>query len=172
MSKCASAFLGLHITSSGSGYFEVGSHILAAFALLTQLHSLERLGLECGIVILFWFPQILTSHADHDLDDAAESKLNVFSGRGVLVESRGPVWLVGTASEHHVSARFRFLSRFFLIRHRSFINTRSTTLETFGRASCRRKLPTSNPPLIRPHRLQLTLNTATLQVLAKTPGVW
>jgi hypothetical protein len=42
------------------------------------------------------------SKTDHDLDDPAESKLNVFSGRGILVESRGPVWLVGTASEHHV----------------------------------------------------------------------
>ncbi|KAJ7216702.1 pectate lyase superfamily protein-domain-containing protein [Mycena rebaudengoi] len=74
MSKCASAFLGLHITSSGSGYFE----------------------------------NVWVWNADHDLDDAAESKLNVFSGRGVLVESRGPVWLVGTASEHHVIYQYAF----------------------------------------------------------------
>ncbi|KAJ7207671.1 pectin lyase fold/virulence factor [Mycena rebaudengoi] len=74
VSKCASAFLGIHITSSGSGYFE----------------------------------NVWVWNADHDLDDPAESKLNVFSGRGILVESRGPVWLVGTASEHHVIYQYAF----------------------------------------------------------------
>ncbi|KAJ7079293.1 exo-beta-1,3-glucanase [Mycena belliarum] len=69
VSKCASAFLGFHITPTGSGYFE----------------------------------NVWVWNADHDLDDPAESQINVFSGRGVLVEStNGPVWLVGTASEHHV----------------------------------------------------------------------
>ncbi|KAJ7216114.1 pectate lyase superfamily protein-domain-containing protein [Mycena rebaudengoi] len=72
--KCASAFLGFHITRSGSGYFE----------------------------------NVWVWNADHDLDDPAESKLNVFSGRGVLVESTGPVWLVGTASEHHVIYQYAF----------------------------------------------------------------
>ncbi|KAJ7239628.1 hypothetical protein C8J57DRAFT_1086227 [Mycena rebaudengoi] len=47
-------------------------------------------------------------YVDHDLDDPAESKLNVFSGRGVLVESTGPVWLVGTVSEHHVIYQYAF----------------------------------------------------------------
>ncbi|KAJ7258913.1 exo-beta-1,3-glucanase [Mycena rebaudengoi] len=75
--KCASAFLGFHITRSGSGYFEVGAY--------SGVH-----------------------YSDHDLDDPAESKLNVFSGRGVLVESTGPVWLVGTASEHHVIYQYAF----------------------------------------------------------------
>ncbi|KAJ7241628.1 pectate lyase superfamily protein-domain-containing protein [Mycena rebaudengoi] len=73
-SKCASAFLGFHITSSGSGYFE----------------------------------NVWVWNADHDLDDPAETKLNVYSGRGVLVESTGPVWLVGTASEHHVIYQYAF----------------------------------------------------------------
>ena len=31
--------------------------------------------------------------ADHDLD--AEGQLSIFSGRGVLSESAGPVWLIG-----------------------------------------------------------------------------
>jgi len=26
----------------------------------------------------------------------------LFSGRGILSESQGPVWMIGTASEHHV----------------------------------------------------------------------
>ncbi|TRM62663.1 glycoside hydrolase family 55 protein [Schizophyllum amplum] len=41
-------------------------------------------------------------NADHDLDDPAEGKISVFSGRGILSESAGPVWMIGTASEHHV----------------------------------------------------------------------
>ncbi|KAJ7796112.1 hypothetical protein B0H14DRAFT_3495100 [Mycena olivaceomarginata] len=33
---------------------------------------------------------------------------NAFGGRGVLVESTGPVWLVGTASEHHMIYQYAF----------------------------------------------------------------
>ncbi|KAF8154413.1 exo-beta-1,3-glucanase [Crassisporium funariophilum] len=39
--------------------------------------------------------------ADHDLDFAGEAQISVYSGRGILSESQGPVWMVGTA-EHHV----------------------------------------------------------------------
>ncbi|KAK0458523.1 glycoside hydrolase family 55 protein, partial [Desarmillaria tabescens] len=38
--------------------------------------------------------------ADHDLDGDGETQTTLFSGRGILSESRGPVWMVGTA-EHH-----------------------------------------------------------------------
>lgn len=42
--------------------------------------------------------------ADHDLDDPSEGRINAFSPRGILVDhSVEPIWLVGTASEHHVS---------------------------------------------------------------------
>ncbi|KAF7311541.1 hypothetical protein MKEN_01056500 [Mycena kentingensis (nom. inval.)] len=42
-------------------------------------------------------------NADHPLDEEDEStQLTLFSGRGILSESQGPVWLIGTASEHHV----------------------------------------------------------------------
>ncbi|KAF7311921.1 Glucan 1,3-beta-glucosidase [Mycena indigotica] len=75
VAACASAFLGIHITSSGSGYFE----------------------------------NVWVWNADHDLDDPNQSRINSFSGRGILVESaRGPVWLVGTASEHHVIYQYAF----------------------------------------------------------------
>ncbi|EPT06075.1 hypothetical protein FOMPIDRAFT_68535 [Fomitopsis schrenkii] len=47
--------------------------------------------------------------ADHDLDDSAQTRLSLYSGRGILSESAGPVWLIGTvsrltvcAAEHHV----------------------------------------------------------------------
>ncbi|KAJ5096772.1 hypothetical protein N7456_007493 [Penicillium angulare] len=39
--------------------------------------------------------------ADHELDLADHAQINVFTGRGILIESQGPVWLWGTASEHH-----------------------------------------------------------------------
>ncbi|KAI5997793.1 glycoside hydrolase family 55 protein [Pisolithus orientalis] len=37
--------------------------------------------------------------ADHDMEDPQLRQINVFTGRGVLSESLGPVWLIGTA-EH------------------------------------------------------------------------
>ena len=35
--------------------------------------------------------------ADHDLDSGPQ--VNLYTGRGIMSESQGPVWLVGTASE-------------------------------------------------------------------------
>ncbi|TPX12378.1 uncharacterized protein E0L32_007025 [Thyridium curvatum] len=41
--------------------------------------------------------------ADHALEPAAHSQqIDIFSGRGLLVESSKPVWMFGTASEHSV----------------------------------------------------------------------
>lgn len=39
--------------------------------------------------------------ADHELDRQDHGQINIYNGRGVLVESQGPVWLYGTSSEHH-----------------------------------------------------------------------
>ncbi|RMZ92088.1 hypothetical protein DV736_g646, partial [Chaetothyriales sp. CBS 134916] len=38
--------------------------------------------------------------ADHELDLAGHNKTNIYNGRGVLIESQGPVWLYATSSEH------------------------------------------------------------------------
>jgi glucan 1,3-beta-glucosidase len=38
--------------------------------------------------------------ADHELDMAMHSEVNIYNGRGMLVESKGPVWLYGTSVEH------------------------------------------------------------------------
>ena len=38
--------------------------------------------------------------SDHDLDAAEQTQIDVYNGRGVLIESQGPVWMYGTASEH------------------------------------------------------------------------
>ncbi|KAI1212403.1 glycoside hydrolase family 55 protein [Annulohypoxylon truncatum] len=40
--------------------------------------------------------------ADHELDLNDHSQINIFNGRGVLIESQKPVWLWGTASEHSI----------------------------------------------------------------------
>ena len=41
--------------------------------------------------------------ADHELDRPDFKQINLYNGRGVLIESeQGPVWLWGTASEHNV----------------------------------------------------------------------
>ncbi|KAI8998466.1 exo-beta-1,3-glucanase [Trametes punicea] len=39
-------------------------------------------------------------NADHDLDSGGSQQTTIFSARGILSESQGPVWMIGTASEH------------------------------------------------------------------------
>ncbi|KAH7034830.1 pectate lyase superfamily protein-domain-containing protein, partial [Microdochium trichocladiopsis] len=73
--KCMAAFLLFRVTKEASGYFEN---------------------------VWFWT-------ADHDMDVAVpggvpstdKAQINVFTARGVLVESQGPCWFYGTGSEHH-----------------------------------------------------------------------
>uniref|UniRef100_A0A0W0EZ54 Putative glycoside hydrolase family 55 protein n=1 Tax=Moniliophthora roreri TaxID=221103 RepID=A0A0W0EZ54_MONRR len=70
---CQGAFLGLHVASTGSGYFE----------------------------------NVWVWTADHDLDDPSEDRIDSYSARGILIDNtQGPVWLVGTASEHHVMYQY------------------------------------------------------------------
>ena len=38
--------------------------------------------------------------ADHELDMAGHNETNIYNGRGMLIESQGPVWLYGTSVEH------------------------------------------------------------------------
>lgn len=39
--------------------------------------------------------------SDHELDLSDHNQINIYNGRGVLIESNGPVWMYGTASEHN-----------------------------------------------------------------------
>ncbi|EIW85435.1 glycoside hydrolase family 55 protein [Coniophora puteana RWD-64-598 SS2] len=43
--------------------------------------------------------------ADHDLDGDGSTQLTIFSGRGILSNSAGPVWMIGTC-EHHVMYQY------------------------------------------------------------------
>nr|ADX07323.1 putative exo-beta-1,3-glucanase [Flammulina velutipes] len=47
--------------------------------------------------------------ADHDLDGSGYGQISIFSGRGILSESAGPVWLIGTA-EHHVLYQYNLVN--------------------------------------------------------------
>ncbi|KAK7437112.1 hypothetical protein VKT23_018738 [Stygiomarasmius scandens] len=47
--------------------------------------------------------------ADHDIDGDGITRITAFSGRGILSESAGPVWMIGTASEHHVLYQYQFV---------------------------------------------------------------
>ncbi|KKZ60312.1 glucan 1,3-beta-glucosidase [[Emmonsia] crescens] len=38
--------------------------------------------------------------SDHELDLPDHGQINIYNGRGILIESTGPVWLYGSASEH------------------------------------------------------------------------
>ncbi|TGJ85030.1 hypothetical protein E0Z10_g3729 [Xylaria hypoxylon] len=49
--------------------------------------------------------------ADHDVDEAKLRQITVYSGRGLLVESKvGNIWLVGTSVEHFARYQYRFLN--------------------------------------------------------------
>ena len=46
--------------------------------------------------------------ADHDIDDASNTQISVFTGRGMLIESTsGTIWLSGTAVEHHALYQYQ-----------------------------------------------------------------
>lgn len=52
--------------------------------------------------------QHVLSNRDHDLDTPAQSQINIFTARGLLVEGDGPTWFWGGASEHAVLYQYNF----------------------------------------------------------------
>ncbi|KAF2191420.1 glycoside hydrolase family 55 protein [Zopfia rhizophila CBS 207.26] len=47
--------------------------------------------------------------ADHDLDDARSTRISIYTGRGLLVESSN-IWLYGTGVEHHSLYQYHFVN--------------------------------------------------------------
>lgn len=80
---CMAAYLALHLTPHSSAYLEV--------SLATSLfHIIPMTPLPLPLQGTWvWL-------ADHDLDGDGASQISLYSGRGILSESAGPVWLVGT----------------------------------------------------------------------------
>ena len=52
--------------------------------------------------------------ADHDLDIPGEGQIKVYSGRGILSESQGPVWLIGTSMFCLINPHVRRAHQYFV----------------------------------------------------------
>ncbi|KAF8847257.1 pectin lyase-like protein [Acephala macrosclerotiorum] len=49
--------------------------------------------------------------ADHDIDDSANTRVTIYTGRGLHCEStKGTVWMIGTAVEHHDLYQYQFVN--------------------------------------------------------------
>lgn len=49
--------------------------------------------------------------ADHDLDDIGQRQISVYAGRGIHIDNTaGPIWMYGTASEHHALYQYQVSS--------------------------------------------------------------
>lgn len=48
--------------------------------------------------------------SDHELDLDDHAQINIYNGRGVLIESHGPVWMYGTASEHNTLYNYQLVN--------------------------------------------------------------
>ncbi|KAF2735693.1 pectin lyase-like protein [Polyplosphaeria fusca] len=55
-----------------------------------------------------YFENVWLWTADHELDLKDHNQIDIYNGRGMLVESQGPVWLWGTASEHSQLSQYQF----------------------------------------------------------------
>lgn len=56
-----------------------------------------------------YFENVWAWVADHDLDQLpnVDSAIDIYSARGILIESQGPTWLYGTASEHNILYQYQ-----------------------------------------------------------------
>lgn len=100
--NCMAASLLLHVTSKASGYFEnvwawtADHHIdISTNGGMPSLPYISLCFYEC-----FPHPDICII----GLENTTEAyEITVYSARGILIESQGPVWMYGTASEHQLS---------------------------------------------------------------------
>ncbi|KAJ5201484.1 uncharacterized protein N7498_006147 [Penicillium cinerascens] len=78
---CMAAFLLLHLTDESSGYFE------NVWAWVAD-HDIDS-PLNAG-----------ATESTSGIPQNVRTDITVYCGRGILIESQGPTWLYGTASEH------------------------------------------------------------------------
>lgn len=79
-----------HCANSTAPFSGNGAGCLGVFLMLHVTSSAKGLYLENN----WWWV------ADHDLDLNSPRQISIYSSRGVLINSKGPTWLWGTASEH------------------------------------------------------------------------
>ena len=80
--ECFGTFMMLHITKTASLLMENDWMWVADHDCTSPFHLLHALANASPV------------------DLAPNNQINIYNGRGVLVESQGPVWMYGTASEH------------------------------------------------------------------------
>jgi glucan 1,3-beta-glucosidase len=52
--------------------------------------------------------------ADHDIDGDGSTQVSIFSGRGILSQSAGPTWLIGTGEQLYSENQALLLTLIFL----------------------------------------------------------
>ncbi|QIW96190.1 hypothetical protein AMS68_001708 [Peltaster fructicola] len=87
-----------HCGNSTAPFTGTGAGCQGVFLMLHVTSSAKGLYLENT---WYWV-------ADHDLDLNSPHQISIYSGRGVLVNSPGPTWLWGTASEHSMFYNYQF----------------------------------------------------------------
>lgn len=88
--RCKAASVVMHITHNASGYFDNMWLWVADHDLDNPLNSATHEGLD-GIPM------------------DTKTQISVYAGRGLLIESQGPTWLYGTASEHMQMYQYELL---------------------------------------------------------------
>ncbi|OOF92665.1 glycoside hydrolase family 55 protein, partial [Aspergillus carbonarius ITEM 5010] len=88
---CMAASLMLHITSTASAYLENVWAWVADHDLDSPLNA-------------------ASSESDAGVPLNVETDISVYGGRGILIESQGPSWLYGTASEHSQLYQYELLN--------------------------------------------------------------
>ncbi|KAI1872594.1 hypothetical protein JX265_005474 [Neoarthrinium moseri] len=81
--ECIAATMIMHITTTGSGYFEN---------------------------VWLWVADHMVDDPDLSSDTNEMTQISVYVARGLLIESTDPVWLYGTASEHSTLYQYSFQS--------------------------------------------------------------
>ncbi|OBT71633.1 hypothetical protein VF21_09708 [Pseudogymnoascus sp. 05NY08] len=57
-----------------------------------------------------YFENVWAWVADHDIDDPTNTQVTIAVARGILIESDGPTWFYGTASEHALLYQYNFFN--------------------------------------------------------------
>ncbi|OBT89627.1 hypothetical protein VE02_01780 [Pseudogymnoascus sp. 03VT05] len=57
-----------------------------------------------------YFENVWVWVADHDIDDPTNTQVTIAVARGILIESDGPTWFYGIASEHAIFYQYNFFN--------------------------------------------------------------
>ena len=112
--------------------------------------------------------------ADHDVEDPLLRQITVYTGRGLLDESKsGPVWLVGTAVEHHVKYEYQFANTQDVFAGQVSDYAATKFDQAYGNYRFKRRRPTTNQtraPLFHSHSLLAFMIQSSLRRLFTLMG--